>query len=311
METIIASEEIKAEALSLGFDVCGLAVAEPVDTSVTCYLKRWLDKGNQAEMTYLCNHFEKRCNPLTLVDGAQTVISVALNYYPSRFIPSTEYQIAWYAYGKDYHEIVKNKLLLLLEQLQKHYPTLAGRAFCDTAPILERYWAWKAGLGWIGKNTLLIIPHFGSCLFLGELIINLKSDKYGTPLPERCGDCSLCLDNCPTKALEAQYELNANRCINYITIENKGEISPQMASSLHNTIYGCNKCQEVCPWNRHAKGNTMPELQPNENLLGMRRADWETLTEEQYKQLFSKSAIKRAKYQGLMRNIRAVRYHRK
>ena len=306
-EEIIANSMVKAEAQRLGFDVCGLAHAEPVDASTSSFFDCWLNEKRNADMDYLANYHDKRLDPRVLVEGTQTIVSVALNYYPAQFIPPSEYQIAWYAYGKDYHEVMKQRLQKLLANLQAKYPLLTGRGFCDTAPVFERYWAWKAGLGWIGKNCMLIVPQAGPCFFLGELFINVKADKYDTPLPNRCGNCTRCLESCPTGALEARYELNANKCINYITIENKSEISPDISSKIGNNIYGCNKCQAVCPWNKFAKPTNTPELQPNESLLSMHKADWNNLTEEQYRQVLRHSAMKRAKYSALKRNIEAAR----
>jgi epoxyqueuosine reductase len=294
---------VKAEAKRLGFDICGLAKAEPVDEHTGTFLNRWLSEKKNADMTYLANYYDKRLNPQLLVEGTRTVISVALNYYPSRQIPQDKYQIAWYAYGKDYHEIVKPRLQALLSALQQYYPTLTGRAFCDTAPVLERFWATKAGLGWIGKNCMLIVPNAGPCFFLGELMVNADADKCDTPLPDRCGDCTKCLNACPTGALEAPHELNASQCINYLTIENKNEISSDLSSKINNTIYGCNKCQAVCPWNKFAKPTTTPELQPEEALFEMTKEDWNNLNEEQYKHITHHSAMKRAKYTALKRNI--------
>ena len=303
MNEVISSNMVKAEAKRLGFDICGLAAAEPVDTHVSAFLNRWLGDKKNADMDYLANYRDKRFDPRLLVEGTRTVISVALNYYPARRIPADEYQIAWYAYGKDYHEIVKPRLQELLSTLQQTYPTLSGRAFCDTAPVLERFWAWKAGLGWIGKNCMLIIPDAGPCFFLGELMVNAEADCYDSPLPDRCGNCTKCLDNCPTGALEAPHDLNASKCINYLTIEHKGEISPELSPKITGTIYGCDKCQAVCPWNKFAKPTTTPELQPDEALIDMSKADWNELDEEHYRLITRHSAMKRAKYNGLRRNI--------
>lgn len=306
MKSFISSQFIKAEAQSLGFHICGIALAKPIDIKTQYNFKQWLSTNKCADMNYLKEHTDKRCDPNLLIPGAKSIISVALNYYPSKFIPDNQYQIAWYAYGKDYHYIIRKKLELLLEKLQKHYPDITGKAFCDTAPILEKYWAVQAGLGWIGKNTQLIIPHFGSYCFLGELIIDITADHYDTPLPDRCGKCTRCLNNCPTKAIEAPYQLNSNSCISYLTIENKNDIPPLYVSKINNNIYGCNICQSVCPWNRFAKPCTELQLQPSDELLNMRNIDWENLSDEKYRNLFKDSAIKRAKYKGLMRNIRFV-----
>jgi epoxyqueuosine reductase len=307
IKDLISNTFIKAEAKSLGFDFCGLATNNIVDDLVSERYKQWLKDGKNADMTYLNNYTDKRSNPALLVENARTIISVALNYYPKQFIPKDEYQIAYYAYGKDYHEIIKNKLEQLLASLKEHYPTLSGRYFCDTAPVLERYWAWKCGLGWIGKNTMLIIPEAGSYFFLGELIIDFEADKYDSPLPDRCGNCTKCLDGCPTGALEAPKTINANKCINYLTIENKNDINAQFKPYIKNTIYGCDKCQIACPWNKFAKANTTSELQPKEELMAMKKQDWQNLTEEEYRKLFKDSAIKRAKYKGLKRNISIIK----
>ena len=199
MEALLPTEIIKAEALRLGFSACGAAPAEAVSEKVADTFRQWLADGCQGEMAYMQNYEDKRLDPRLLVEGARTVISVALNYYPETKLPENEYQIAWYAYGKDYHDVMKAKLKTLLEFIQSNY-SAGGRAFCDTAPVLERYWAWRAGLGWIGKNTQLIIPQAGSCFFLGELIIDLPADRYDSPQENRCGSCTRCLNACPTKA---------------------------------------------------------------------------------------------------------------
>ena len=221
MEALLPTEIIKAEALRLGFSACGLAPAEAVDETVATAFRQWLADGCQAEMAYMQNYEDKRLDPRLLVEGARTVISVALNYYPAKKLPEGEYQIAWYAYGKDYHDVMMAKLKTLLEFIQNNY-SAGGGAFCDTAPVLERYWAWRAGLGWIGKNTQLIIPQAGSCFFLGELIIDFPADRYDSPQENRCGSCTRCLNACPTKALEAPFRLNSAKCLSYLTIEYRG-----------------------------------------------------------------------------------------
>ena len=265
------------------------------------------------------NYEDKRLDPRLLVEGARTVISVALNYYPDTKLPIEEYQIAWYAYGKDYHDVMKKKLNALLEFIilpstsaETIAPatsplTVSGRVFCDTAPILERYWAWRAGLGWIGKNTQLIIPHAGSCFFLGEVIINIAADNYDIPQKSRCGSCTRCIDTCPTKALEAPFRLNSKRCLSYLTIEYRGDLSPNMGQKMNKKIYGCDECQHACPWNRYSTPCKTEEFHPSPSLLQMKKSDWQSLTEEQYKTLFKGSAVKRVKYSGLMRNIRIVK----
>lgn len=310
MKKLLPSDKIKAEALRLGFSACGLAPAEAVNETNVSAVRQWLIDGCQGEMAYMQNHEEKRLDPRLLVEGARTVISVALNYYPETKIPEDEYQIAWYAYGKDYHDVMKEKLKALLTFIQENSSILdssvSGRAFCDTAPVLERYWAWRGGLGWIGKNTQLIIPHSGSCFFLGELIVDAPADQYDSPQENRCGSCTRCLNACPTKALEAPFRLNSAKCLSYLTIEYRGELSPDIGQKMGEKIYGCDECQRACPWNRFATPTQVVEFLPSYSLLSMRKEDWHKLTEEQYRALFKGSAVKRAKYYGLVRNIQIM-----
>jgi len=298
------SQQIKAEALRLGFSACGIARAHFVGES-KAHLEQWLAEGNQAGMSYMSNHLDKRCDPRLLVEGTKSIISVALNYSPSRKLRDDQLQFAYYAYGQDYHEVMKAKLTSLFNYINEQLHPVIGRVFCDTAPILDRYWAWQAGFGWIGKNTQLIIPHAGSYFFLGEILLDIDLE-YDSPMKSRCGNCRRCLDACPTKALEKPFLLNANRCISYLTIENKGAIQAEYASKMSNHLYGCDDCQKCCPWNRFATSHLVPELQPSEAFLSMERTDWEDLTVEQYRTLFKGSAVKRAKYEGLMRNLKAV-----
>ncbi|MCD8081150.1 MAG: tRNA epoxyqueuosine(34) reductase QueG [Bacteroides sp.] len=299
----ILTQKIKAEALRLGFSACGIASAQEVEQAH--YFREWIAQGNQAEMAYLTHHMEKRTDPRLLVEGTRSIVSVALNYYPRQTIPDKEYQIAWYAYGNDYHDIVCGKLTELLHRIQTEHPEVQGRAFCDTAPVLERYWAWKAGLGWIGKNTLLILPEGGSCFFLGELFLNTEL-VYDQPRKNRCGSCEKCLNACPGGALTPGRKLDARKCLSYLTIEHRGELPEEISLLMENRIYGCDECQKVCPWNRFASPCVLPELQPSPNLLNMKKNDWDSLTEEKYQDLFRKSAVKRAKFVGLMRNIRSL-----
>ena len=300
------SEFIKAEAQRLGFDACGFAAALPVDNEARQSFRQWIAEGKQGDMDYMSHYQDVRLDPRLLVEGAQSVVSVALNYFPAQRLPADHYQFAWYAYGKDYHDVMKGKLLQLLQAVQAQFPGAIGRAFCDTAPLLERYWAWKSGLGWIGKNCQLIIPKAGSTFFLGELVLNLPL-AYDTPQPDRCGTCDRCLQACPTHALEGPRILNANHCLSYLTIENRSDIPTEAIAAMGDCIYGCDRCQKVCPWNSFAHPTTEPHLQPQEAFLRMSREAWDHLTEEQYRTLFKGSAVKRAKYSGLMRNIQAVK----
>nr|WP_320037058.1 tRNA epoxyqueuosine(34) reductase QueG [uncultured Bacteroides sp.] len=304
MNKELLSQQIKAEALRLGFSACGIARADIVGESMA-YLEQWLTDGNQAGMDYMNNNFDKRCDPRLLVEGTKSIISVALNYYPSRKLREEQLQFAYYAYGKDYHEVMKAKLTELFNFINEHLTPVNGRVFCDTAPVLDRYWAQKAGLGWIGKNTQLIIPSAGSYFFLGEIFLDIELD-YDSPIQSKCGNCTRCLDACPVKALERPFILNSNRCLSYLTIEHKGEIEPGMAPQMGNHLYGCDDCQKCCPWNRFASPHQIADFEPSEVLLSMEEDDWKALTVEQYRVLFKGSAVKRAKYDGLMRNLKAI-----
>lgn len=344
------SHDIKAEALRLGFSACGMARANAVDEATAAGFRQWLQQGHQAEMHYMENHLDKRLDPRLLMDGLKTIVCVALNYTPSQLLPHGEYQLAAYALGQDYHDIVKQKLhklaAFILNPAGDEHGTpnenaeaeprettdtkaetsteTAGnyRVFSDSAPILERYWAVQAGLGWIGRNHQLIIPPSahgkqpqnasGSMFFLGELFLDIEPDEYDKTMPNRCGTCRKCMDACPTGALGNTQEgspaphFASMKCLSYQTIENRGDIPHSIAAKMGDTIYGCDRCQQACPWNRFAIPTDEPLLQPKEELLGMTREKWHQLSEEDYRKLFKGSAVKRAKYSGLMRNIHAV-----
>lgn len=309
-ENILSATQIKAEAARLGFSACGLAPAEPVAPLHAAFFKRWLGEGRQAGMAYMEGHEAKRLDPRLLVEGCRTVVCVALNYRPSTPIPDHKLQIAWYAYGQDYHDIMRQKLNSLLETLRHSTPegTLQGRAFCDTAPILERYWAWRCGLGWIGRHTQLVIPRAGSAFFLGELMLNLPADAYDAPFPtDRCGTCRRCIEACPTQTLEEGRGLDARRCLSYLTIENRGGIPEEAAARMYPYFYGCDRCLRVCPHLRSAPPATEPAFTPRPELLQMEEEDWMALDVERYRMLFKGSAVKRAKYEGLIRNLKALR----
>ena len=322
------SNSIKAEARRLGFFACGIAKAEPVDDDTARAYKSWLQNGGHADMHYLENYLDKRLDPRLLVPGTKNIICVALCYAPARRIPDDQYQIAAYAYGHDYHDVMKQKLRQLAafiagngenkEEKDEHdqtthttHPSPITQPFCDTAPVLERYWAVRAGLGWIGRNHQLIIPHAGSMFFLGELFVDIELPA-DTPMPNRCGTCRRCIDACPTHALSQspstrQSLFRGELCLSYHTIENRAdELPPNIARHLGTSIYGCDRCQQVCPWNRFALPATEPLLQPSPELLQMTKEQWEHLTVEDYQRLFKGSAVKRAKYSGLTRNIQAA-----
>ncbi len=296
---------IKKEAARLGFDACGIAAAGGVAETDRTHLSEWLEAGYAAEMNYMHNHFEKRIDPRELVEGARSLVMVALNYYPSAFRKEHDPQFAYYAYGKDYHDVIKEKLKSLFEYINTHIAPVTGRIFTDSAPVLDRYWAVQAGLGFIGKNGNLIIPGKGSYFFIGELIIDLQLPA-DSPVKGSCGSCTRCLDACPPKALRGARKLDARRCISYQTIENRGEIDPAVVSVLNNRVYGCDICQQVCPWNRFASPHATPELQPTEEFLALDREGLEKMTPEEFSRIFKGSAVKRAGFKGLRRNVEAL-----
>ena len=298
------SNRIKAEAHRLGFFACGVARAQAVDD---CYARRFMQRmaaHGFADMHYMYEHTAKRLDPRLLVPGTRSIVSLALNYAPDKTLPDGELQIARYALGKDYHDVMKR----LMHQLAANLGLSEYRCFVDTAPVLEQYWAQRAGLGWIGRNQQLIIPKAGSMFFLGELFLPMALD-YDEPMGSRCGTCHRCVDACPTHALytaDGQVTMDAARCLSYQTIENRNDISAEAQAAMGNCFYGCDRCLTACPWNRFATPSSTPELQPNEELLSMTTQDWARLTEEDYRRLFKGSAVKRAKYSGVMRNIHAA-----
>ena len=319
-EKMIASK-IKAEAQRLGFFACGIAKAAPVEKNVAEAYRKWLENGEEASMAYMTNYLEKRLNPALLVPGVRSIVSLAMNYAPTQQLPEGEYQLAAYALGQDYHDLMKQRLRELavnigapMELFQKgKKPQSADEKeetgwgiFCDTAPVLERYWAQKAGLGWVGRNHQLIIPHAGSMFFLGEVFLPFAVDVYDTPMQSRCGSCHRCIDACPTHAIIPDEDFHADRCLSYQLIENRGELSDEAKAAMGNTIYGCDRCQTACPWNRFATPNTEPALQPKPELLSMSKEAWHNLSVEDYRRLFKGSAVKRVKFDGLKRNIDAT-----
>lgn len=309
MSLRLSIESIKAEALNLGFSACGVAEAAPVEKDAADRFVKQLKSGGFADMEYMKRNVDKRLNPLLLMPGAKIMICVALNYAPSVCIAPNEYQIATYAYGKDYHDVVKTKLHQLAARLNlQNY-----RAFCDTAPIMERYWAWKAGIGVICRNHQLAVYGVGQQCFLGEIMCDAETFYENENQNEKCelsivncsSACSACQNACPTKALMPDGSFDARRCLSYQTIENRGEIPPEIASKLGNSIYGCDRCLKVCPYNKGVESTTENQFNISEELLQMKKSDWHNLTEEQFRRLFKGSAVKRAKYSGLMRNIKA------
>ena len=291
---------IKSEAKRLGFDICGIAKAETVSEGTIQRYNDWIGQGKHATMSYLERNCEKRFAPTLLVDGCRSIICVALNYTPKQHIDG----IADYAQGKDYHKIVKDRLYMLLQSINC-ICDVKGRAFCDSAPVLERYWAVTAGIGYIGRNRQLIIPGKGSKFFLGELFVDIEL-CYDTPYTRNlCGNCRKCIENCPGKALSDE-GLDANKCLSYLTIEHRDKLPENIGKIIGNCFYGCDRCQTVCPHNRFATPNDIPELQPNEELLQMTKEKWLQLTKPEYNTLFKHSAVERCGHEQLMRNIKAM-----
>ena len=298
---MITTQQIKQHALSLGFDACGICKAERVDAQTEYAYRQWLSQNGNASMEYLARNIEKRFDPRLLVEGAKSIISVALNYFPHQTLPDDVPQFAYYAYGKDYHDVVKAKLRQLFDFVKQQFPEVSGRYFCDSAPVLERYWAVRSGIGFIGKNNMLIIPQKGSYFFLGELIIDVELE-YDTPLSQDCSACCLCLDACPNNALEQPYYLNSNNCISYQTIENKGDITVP----LHNNIYGCDSCQKACPFNRFAAPHCTKEFFPSEVFLLLNAEKLKTMSEDSFREVFGKSVVKRVGVERLRRNEKKI-----
>ena len=289
---------IEAEAMRLGFSACGFAKAEPVSEEMAAVLDRWTASGYHAEMGYMERNRDLRLDPTQLVPGCRTLIVVALNYYPKQILPREGFQIAYYAYGKDYHRVVKDKLHQLLAYIKTLAPEVEGRAFCDTAPLLERYWAVKVGLGFVGLNRQLIIPGKGSYFFLGVLAVNmdLESDPHDMPLS--CGGCKRCLLACPTGALTRD-GIDCRRCLSYLTIEHRGPIPEEMAHKLGRRIYGCDTCQQVCPHNKNAESTEETAFDMSAEVAALTSEDWREMSPELYKALFKHNAMERAGYEGL------------
>ena len=299
------TEFIKTEAKKLGFSGCGISKARFLSEEAKNF-EKWLSNGYQGSMSYLEKNIDKRLNPTILVPGSKSVISLAFNYFPpKKLIDNNNFIISKYAYGRDYHKVLKKKLKKLFFLMREKIGNIEGRVFVDSAPIHERAWAKLSGLGWIGKNSLLINKNQGSFFFLAEIICDLELE-YDEPVLNRCGNCSRCIDACPTGAITKAQVVNAKKCISYLTIENKDNIPEELNDSMNNSIFGCDICQDVCPWNKNSKPHEEIEFLPKKNLRKLRKKDWVELTEETFDRIFEGSAIKRTKYKGLKRNIRAV-----
>ena len=296
---------VKSFAHDLGFSYCGISKAEFLKDEAP-QLEEWLKRGYQGKMSYLENYFDKRLDPTLLVPGAKSVISLLYNYYPEKDLAvNSELKIAKYAYGEDYHFVVKDKLKILFERLQESVGDIEGRVFVDSAPVMERAWAKKSGLGWIGKNSLLLNKTSGSFYFLAEIILDLELE-YDGPVKDYCGTCTACMDACPTDAIAEPYVVDGSKCISYFTIELKEEIPTSVKGKFENWIFGCDICQDVCPWNRFSKPHQEAKFIPNAELSTMTASDWKEITTDVFQKIFKDSPVKRAKLKGLKRNIRFV-----
>lgn len=298
---------IKSLSHELGFTYCGISKAEFLAEEAP-RLEEWLKRNYQGTMGYLENHFDKRLDPTLLVPGAKSVISLLYNYYPGHDHAEKNpdaLKVAKYAYGEDYHFVIKDKLKIFLEKINEQIGQVDGRAFVDSAPVHERAWAKKSGLGWIGKNSLLLTKSGGSFFFLAELIVDLELEHDG-PVKDYCGTCTACMDACPTDAIPQPYVVDGSKCISYYTIELKEEIPASAKGKFENWVFGCDICQDVCPWNRFAQPHSDKRLHPHPDLEKMTTSDWKEITEDVFEKLFRKSAVKRTKLEGLKRNIRFV-----
>jgi len=292
---------IKAEAKKLGFMSCGISKAEFLEEEAP-RLESWLNKNHNGKMGYMENHFDKRLDPTKLVPGAKSVVSMLLNYYPEEKQADDTYKISKYAYGTDYHFVIKGKLKELLLKINEEIGEVPGRAFVDSAPVLDRAWAAKSGLGWVGKSSNLLTRQTGSFYFIAELILDLDLE-YDHAVTDHCGSCTACLDACPTQAIVEPYVVDGSKCISYYTIELKDAIPEEASGNMKDWMFGCDICQDVCPWNRFSKAHSEPLFNPQPKLLDMTRRDWEEITQEVFSQIFKKSAVKRTKFSGLTRNI--------
>lgn len=292
---------IKDEAKRLGFLSCGISKAEFLEEEAP-RLENWLNANMHGEMQYMENHFDKRLDPTKLVEGSKSVISLLLNYYPEEKQGKDTYKISKYAYGQDYHHVIKSKLRQLQEFISEKIGEVSGRAFVDSAPVLDKAWAAKSGLGWIGKHSNLLTQQVGSFYFIAELIVDLELD-YDARVTDHCGTCTACLDACPTQAIVAPYVVDGSKCISYFTIELKDELPRAFHGEFDDWMFGCDVCQDVCPWNRFSKPHSEPLFDPKPELLSMTKKDWEEITEEVFRKVFQKSAVKRTKFTGLKRNI--------
>lgn len=296
---------VKSIARDLGFDFCGISKAQMLENEAR-NLENWLNKGYQGKMAYMENHFEKRVNPQLLVPGAKSVISLLFNYFPEENLSESPLKISKYAYGKDYHFVIKDKLKNFLKEIEAQIGNVEGRVFVDSAPVLDRAWAAKSGLGWIGKNAMLINKRKGSFYFIAELILDLELE-YDTATTDHCGTCTACIDACPTDAIVDNKVIDSNKCISYLTIELKEQVPAHFKAHMEGWIFGCDICQDVCPWNKFSVIHQMADFHPHPQLKSLHQNEWEELTEEIFKDVFKKSAVKRAGYMKLKETISVIK----
>ena len=302
----VYAQSIKTEAKRLGFLSCGISKAEFLEEEAP-RLESWLHQNKHGKMHYMENHFDKRLDPSLLVEGSKSVISLTYNYYIDKLQQDPNApKISKYAYGLDYHYVIKDKLNQLLEFIKEKIGDVHGRAFVDSAPIMEKAWAKKSGLGWIGKNSNLITQKVGSFYFISELIVDLDLE-VDHAVTDHCGSCTACIDACPTEAITEPFQVDGSKCISYFTIELKDNIPNEMKGKFDHWVFGCDVCQDVCPWNRFSKQHSEPLFNPKPELLSMTKNDWEEITQETFNKVFKKSAVKRTKYTGLKRNIKFLK----
>jgi epoxyqueuosine reductase len=300
------SQLIKDHAKRLGFLSCGISNAGFLEDEAP-RLEQWLRQGHHGSMTYMERNFDKRLDPTKLVPGAKSVVSLLYNYFPKECqSDASAPKISKYAYGKDYHVVIKDKLYELMQVLQEEIGEIHGRVFVDSAPVLDKAWAAKAGLGWIGKHTNLISKQAGSFYFIAELIIDLPLEQ-DAPVTDHCGSCTACIDACPTQAIVAPYQVDGSKCISYFTIELKEAIPKEVKGQFDNWAFGCDVCQDVCPWNRFSTPHQEPQFEPSPELLQMSKGDWHEITEVVFDRLFAESAVQRTQFSGLKRNLDFLR----
>ncbi|SDG48781.1 epoxyqueuosine reductase [Psychroflexus sediminis] len=288
----------------MGFLSCGISKAEFLEEEAP-RLEHWLKQNAHGEMQYMENHFDKRLDPTKLVEGSKSVISLLYNYFPAETQREDTYKISKYAYGRDYHHVIKSKLKEMMHTLNAEIGEIGGRAFVDSAPVLEKAWAAKSGLGWVGKHSNLLSKQTGSFYFIAELILDIELET-DTPVTDHCGTCTKCIDACPTDAIYEPYKVDGSKCISYFTIELKNEIPTGYEDKFEDWMFGCDICQDVCPWNRFSKAHNEPLFNPHPDLLSHDKKDWEEITKDVFNDIFRKSAVKRTKFEGLKRNINYI-----